>query len=486
MSIYLAVDIGTTGCRSILFNSRLEEISESYQEYGLILKKEKWVEQDANLWWTLTLKTAKDAIEKAGIEWDRREEIKGISVSSQGITLVPVDEEINPLHNAFSWLDVRAKKQEEQICKDFGRREMFTLTGKSIDATYLLPKILWVKEELPEIYEKTWKFLMPMDFLIAKLTGKCVTDHSMASGTLMYDIKNKVWSHKILDTYGISEDKLPELKWSGERAGKLLPEVAKELGLSENCVVAVGAQDQRCASLGVGLKKGVVTLSLGTAGAVCKYQEEAKTEGDTRIGWSAYVNEGAWVREGVINTAGSSLRWLRDTMYPGCEYDIINEEAEEALKRGSCLIFYPYLNGISTPNCYPNSEACFYGASLATQRGDFALAVMESIAFQTKIILETMGGYEDIHTLVLFGGGAKSSLWNQIFADVLAMEITVPESIESACAGATILAGIAVGEFDRNNCPAMKCLKVYRPSEKQEMYRQKYERYRSIEYKLWR
>lgn len=483
MSIYLAIDLGTTGCRSILFDSQLNEIAESYQEYGLIIKQDKWVEQDAMLWWTLTLQTAKEAIAKAGADGT---EIKGISVSSQGITVVPVDKCLNPLHNALSWLDVRAGSQAEQIKKDFGLREMFTLTGKPIDAAYSLPKLLWLKEELPKVYEQTWKFLMPMDFLVAKLTGKCVTDHSMASGTLMYDIKNKVWSRKVLDRYGISEDRLPELKWSGEPAGKLLPEVAKELGLSEECIVAVGAQDQRCASLGVGLKKGVVTLSLGTAAAVCKYQDEPKTDGDTRIGWSAYVNEGSWVTEGVINTAGTSLRWLRDTMYPGCGYDIINEEAKEALERGSNLLFYPYLNGASSPDRYVDSEGCFYGANLGTQRGDFALAVMESMAFQTKIILEAMGGLEDIHTLVLFGGGAKSPLWHQIFADVLDMQITFPISAEAAAAGAAILAGIATGEYSRACNPASEYKKVYGPSDKKELYRQKYERYRSIEYKLWR
>ncbi len=483
MSIYLAIDLGTTGCRSILFDSGLNEIAESYQEYGLIIKQDKWVEQDAELWWTLTLKTAKEAIAKAGINGDK---IKGISVSSQGITLVPVDKGLHPLHNALSWLDVRAERQTEQIEKDFGLQEMFALTGKPIDAAYSLPKLLWFKEELPEVYEQAWKFLMPMDFLVARLTGECVTDHSMATGTLMYDIRNKVWSRKVLEKYGIPEDRLPELKWSGEPAGTLLPEVAKELGISENCVVAVGAQDQRCASLGVGLKKGIVTLSLGTAGAICKYQDEVKTDGDTRIGWSAYVNEGSWVTEGVINTAGSCLRWLRDTMYPGCGYDIINAEAKEALERGSNLLFYPYLNGASGPDRYPDSEGCFYGASLGTKRGDFALAVMEAIAFQTKIILEAMGGFEDVHTLILFGGGAKSPLWHQIFADVLDMEITVPASAEAACAGAAILAGIATGEFERENCPVPEYKKVYKPGEQKELYRQKYERYRSIEYKLWR
>jgi len=290
----------------------------------------------------------------------------------------------------------------------------------------------------------------------------------------------------MLNKYGIEETRLPILAWAGEPAGTLLPEVAEALGLSNTCTVAVGAQDQRCAALGAGLNDGVITLSLGTAGAICKLWKTPRTEGELRIGWSAYVHENTWITEGVISTAGSSMRWLRDVMYSGCGYDIINSEAKDALKRGSNLFFYPYLSGPSCPDRYENSTGCFYGANLATQRGDFALAVMEGIAFQTKIILEVMGGLGQIHTLVMFGGGAKSALWCQIMADVLNIDIKVPSTAEAAGAGAAILAGIASNEFERTNCPSLKYKTVYRPGELSVFYMEKYKQYRSVEYKLWK
>lgn len=483
MAVYLAIDLGTTGCRSILFDSELKQISDCYQEYGLITPKDKWVEQDAELWWALTLETAKEAIEKAKLP---ASEVKGISVSSQGITLVPVDKELKPLYHAISWLDTRAESQAGQIEKDFGSNYIFALTGKPINAAYLLPKVLWLKEKMPEIYEKTWKFLMPMDFLIAKLTGNCVTDHSMASGTLLYDIKNKVWSQEVLGKYGLREEQFPTLGWSGEAVGSLLPGVAKELGLNETCVVAVGAQDQRCASLGVGLKKGVMTISLGTSGAICKYWNEVKTEGDDRIGWSAYVSEGAWVTEGVVDTAAACLRWVRDVVFPGCSYDEINQEAKEAQERGSRVLFYPYLSGGCSPDYYADAEGSFYGLNLACKRGDLALAVMEGVAFQTRIILEAMEAYVDVHRMVLFGGGSRSPLWCQIFSNITGMEIAIPETAEAAGAGAAILAGMAAGEFLREQLPALSCEKIYRPDERQVQYEEKYKRYRSLEYKLWR
>ena len=481
MSVYLVIDLGTTGCRSILFDQELRQLADCYREYGLMAPREKWAEQDAVLWWSLSLETAKGAIAASGIS---PREIDGISVSSQGITIVPVDREWNPLCNAISWLDVRAERQTQELEQMFGMRQMFTLTGKQINPAYSLPKILWLKEEASEIYRKAWKILMPMDYLIGKLTGNCVTDHSMASGTLLYDIRGKVWSREVLHKCGISEELLPELKWSGEPAGTVLPEVARELGLREDCVVAVGAQDQRCAALGAGLEEGVMTVSLGTAGAICKYWSEAKTAGSMRIGWSAYVHENSWVTEGVVNTAAVCLRWLRDTMFPGKNYDDINVEAAAALERGSSLLFYPYLNGPSCPDNYPGAEGCFYGANLATQRGDFALAVMEGVAFQIRIILEAMEAYGNEHTLVLFGGGARSPLWCQLIADITGMRITVPETAEAAGAGAAVLAGLGAGQFSRAQLPKVRSRMVYEPGNGP-LYAEKYEKYRAIERKLW-
>ena len=478
MAIYLAIDLGTTGCRSILFDQSLRQLAVAYEEYGLITPKEKWTEQDAELWWELTKKTAKDAIRTAGISG---KEIRGISISSQGITIVPVDRELKPLCNALSWLDVRADKQTEQIVSDFGFDEMFVHTGKPVDPCYTLPKMLWLQQERPDVFENAWKFLMPMDYLIAKLTGSCVTDHSMASGTLFYDIKNLCWSKKVLSHYGIPEDKLPELRWSGESAGCVLPCVADELGLSESCRVAVGAQDQKCAALGVGLDENTMTVSLGTAAAIEKRWNEAKTEVNNGVGWCGYVVPGTWVTEGVINTAGTCLRWARDMLFPGESYDTINQEAVAARNRGSSVMFYPYLSGPSCPDFYPESQGCFYGVNLASKRGDFALAVMEGIAFQIRVLLEAMEAYGTVNTLSLFGGGANSDLWCQIIADATGMRIQIPETTEAAAAGAARLAAMAC----EDPLPALAFAKTYEPSALRNAYEMKYHKFRTIEKRLW-
>lgn len=478
MDAYLAIDLGTTGCRSIVFDASLQILGTSYEEYGLITPKENWVEQDAQLWWTLTKQTMVAALEKAGVSGKC---VRGISISSQGITLVPVDEDLTPLCNAISWLDARTEEETQRIIREQGNEEMFVHTGKPVKAAYTLTKLLWLKEHQPEIWEKTWKFLMPMDFLIGKLTGNCVTDHSMASGTLLYDIKNCCWSKKLLEDYEIPEEKLPSILWSGASAGKLLPQVAEELGLSKDCVAAVGAQDQKCAACGAGLQDGTMTISLGTAGAITKRWNAPETETHNQVGWCGYVQPGTWVTEGVISTAGTCLRWVRDLLFAGEGYDVINGEAEDAINRGSSLLFYPYLSGGTAPGLAGNATGNFYGVSLATKRGDFAAAVMEGVAFQIRTLLTAMDAYGNVEKLVLFGGGAKSPLWCQLIADITGMEILVPSTEEAASAGAAILAAKAAGK----DLPCLTYEKSYTPTERKGAYEEKYQLYRSLEYKLW-
>ncbi|MEE1279552.1 MAG: FGGY family carbohydrate kinase [Oscillospiraceae bacterium] len=478
MSVYLSVDLGTTGCRSILFDQNLCELSAAYEEYGLITPKENWVEQDAQLWWELMVRTSQSAISQSDIN---PLDIKAISISSQSETLVPVDKEFNPICNAISWLDNRTGQEVKEIEKDFGNDKICRVMGKPATTTYTLPKLLWLKKHQPEIFNSAYKFLMPMDFLIAKLTGRCITDHSMASGTLLYDLKNFCWYKEFLDFYGIEEERLPEIAFAGTNVGKVLPEVAELLGVSPECTVAVGAQDQKCAAFAAGLRDGVMTISLGTATAIEKRWTEAKTEENHGVSWCGYVEENAFVTEGVINTAGTCLRWVRDQFFKGEKYRLIDEEAFASLESGSSLLFYPHLSGAGDPDFYPESTGVFYGINLATNRGDFALSVMEGIAFQIRVILEAMQAYGNVHTLIIFGGGAKSELWSQIIADATGLKVSIPKTPEAAGAGAAMLAAKAVGE----DLEPLDILHIYEPSERCEAYNKKYAKFREIEKKLW-
>ena len=473
MKYFLAIDLGTTGCRSMVFDEKLRLCGSKYEEYGLIAPKADWYEQDANLWWELSLRTMDEAMAEAKID---RKAVRSISISSQGISIVPTDENFNPLRLSMSWMDVRAKEEAQEIIDAFGERETYTLTGKYPRPAYSLPKFLWIKKHEPEIWEKTVKMLMPLDFLTAKLTGNAYTDPSMASGTLMYDIHAGVWHKPTLEKFDIPESMLPEIRPCGSSAGCVLPEVADKLGLSHDCIVAVGAQDQRCAALGAGLADGVITVSLGTAAAICMLWEKCDTVGNTAVGWSPYVYPGTFVTEGVVGTAGAALRWLRDTVYPNESYKIIDEEAEKARENNTEVVFLPYLSGSPYIQFGGKASGTFHGLSLAATRGDFANAVMEGVAFQVAQILSVMKPEGGLTRLVLFGGGAKSALWQQIFADATGLEIVVPEQAEAAGAGAAILAGVGSADFALNNLPENALAASTKPGA---LYEQTQVRYRT-------
>ena len=481
MAYLMAIDLGTTGCRSMVFDDALRLLGADYIEYGLMTPKPNWYEQDANLWWEIACRTMRGAIEKAGIEGKL---ISAISVSSQGISIVPVDQHLQPLSNALSWMDTRAEEEERLLAAELGQEETFLRTGKRIAATYTLPKLLWMQTHQPEIFHAADRFLMPLDYLTAKLTGRAVTDPSMASGTLLYDMRAGGWHSPTLARYGIPESKLPQILPSGSVAGTVLPEVAEKLGLSSDCVVCVGAQDQRCASLGAGLSRDVVTVSLGTAAAVCKLSDRFAPEAGMHVGWSPYVFSGDWVCESVAGAAGASLRWLRDSIYRETTYDAINREAELALERGSEVTFLPYLFGPGFPRFDPASTGCFHNITLATERGDLALAVMRGVVCQIRDILESMKSGGEAKRLVLFGGGAKSALWRQLFADGLSIPVYVPNNVETAGVGAAILAGLGAGIFQREQLPRISFSKACMPSEHAPEEQRQYERFRALEQKL--
>ena len=303
----------------------------------------------------------------------------------------------------------------------------------------------------------------------------------MASGTLMYDVENRCWSKKILSFYGIEERKLPDISCSGVKAGTVLPEVAQCLGLKSDCIVAVGGQDQKCAAYGAGLDEKTVTVSLGTAAAITKIFKESSSAMNNRLGRCGYVKPDFLVTEGVINTAGTCLRWVRDLLFKGEDYEIINSEAEESLKNGSNVYFYPYLNGPSSPFFYKESTGCFYGMSLATVRGDFALAVMEGVAFQIRTLLESMGNYTEIKDLILFGGGANGKVWPQIIADVTGMQVKIPQTTQVASVGAALLAAKSAGDKETE----ISLKSVFTPTSMKEEYNKKYKKYRELEKTLW-
>lgn len=457
MKLLIGIDLGTTGIRSIVYDERLRELGCDYREYSLITFSATCIEQDAHTWWELVRQTIAAALEKSGQPGGN---VAGIGISSQGIAFLPVDGQFEPMMNAISWLDSRADEEAAELLSDFGAREIYEITGKRPNGIYVLPKLMWLKKNCPDIFNKAAHFLMAHDFILAKLCGKAITDCTMASGTMMFDITERRWSGKLLARCGVDAAKLPEVLEAGHAAGTILPHIADELGLGRDVVIAVGGQDQKCASLGAGIADHAATVSLGTAAAISRKWNSPRFDGEMRIPCFAGLQPGSWVTEGVLSTAASSLKWLRQTFFSVKAYHELDDMASEKQTEG--LFFYPHLAGTSSPDWFSDSCGCYYGIRLNTTPGEMIRALYEGVAFQIRKNIEIMQDDASVVSeLRLFGGGAASPAWCRIIADVTGLPVRVPESDEVACVGAAMLAGLAAGIYPALSQPqglvAMAC-----------------------------
>jgi xylulokinase len=483
--LLLGLDLGTTGCKAVIANKDLEVLGESYIEYGLINLSAKEIEQDADEWWDISAEAISTAICTAGVCVD---DIKAMSVSSQGIAFVPVDAGYKPLRNAMSWLDTRAGAESEEMAEKYGCLEVFRMTGKRISSAYTLPKLIWLKKHEPGIYGETYKFLMAHDFMIAKLTGKSVTDHTMASGTLAYDIRMQEWRNDLLSDFGIDHYKLPHIAFSGSIAGIITKEAAKKTGLSEKTMVCVGGQDQKCAALGAGIGMDDITVSLGTATAIEKLSSCPDTRDDMRIPVFSYLFKNSWASEGVIPTSGVSLKWFRDLLMRDMTYRDIDDAAKSAAVRDPYVFFYPFLNGMGSPDWYNDPKGCFYGLDLSSDLSDIALSVLEAVAFQIKSNILCMTDPSlHVKELRVFGGGSASDLWCGIIADVTGIRVSTLCEKETACIGACILAGIGCGMYNDTDAilDKIRIKNTFIPQkDKMSGYEKKYNAYMKIQDKI--
>ena len=441
----LGFDLGTTGCKASIFNEGGELLGGAYRDCDLHIKSDKVIEQDADVWWKLFCQTVSESIKNAGIAAG---EIGSVSISSQGISFVPVDSDLNPLMNAICWLDSRAEAEADEMLATISQDEFFAITGKRAEVIYVLPKILWIRNNLPEIYKKTYKFLMAHDYIVARLTGKCLTDHTLASGTLLYDINKTAWSEEITGRFGISTDLLPEIRWSGTPVEAIRKDVVKGLGLSENLSVCIGAQDQKAAARGVDLQIDEACLSIGTAGAIEFIVGNPVIDEKKRLPCFTYAEQGLWVLEAVIGTAGAALKWLRDTLFPVADYKYLDDLCRQSAAGANGLCFFPHLAGAGSPHWNSRSQGVFYGLTLNTSQSDIVRAVFEGIAFQFKAntdVASELGVRTNI--LKIAGGGTKSKIWREIISAISDISITAYESSDMACLGAAEFAASGAGVY---------------------------------------
>ncbi len=447
-----ALDLGTTGCRTFIFNLKGDIITSDYQEWNSFFPSPSHVEQDADLWWSSIKITITNAIKKSGVD---RSDITSVSVTNQRETIVPVDKAGNPLHNALVWQDRRTTNQVEFIKKKIGIDKIYETTGLTIDPYFSATKILWFKDKKPDIYSKAHKFLLVSDFIMYKLTGQYVTDHSNASRTMLFDINKLKFSETIASELEVDLDKMPDALESGVNIGKI---TTNETDFDKNTLVVTGAGDQQSAALGVGvIKPGDIKCTTGTGSFILAYLEKPKFDPQKRVLCSCHAIPGTWVQEASIFTSGAALKWFRDEVgYKECvkaeegqdPYVIIDAEAEKSPIGSNGLLLLPHLVGAGAPYWNPYAKGVLFGLSLGHERKDLYRAVLEGVAYDVKRNINVFRELGIVPSeLRLTGGGSRSNLWNQIYSDVLNVTCVRNVIEEATSLGAAILAASGAGLF---------------------------------------
>lgn len=417
--MYIGIDLGTTGCKVVLFSLEGEILCEYNKEYGLIFDG-IYVEQDANLWWNLVRDGMRCVVSTTGLS-----AVDAISVSTQGISFVPVDGAGNPLCNAVSWLDMRGENAAARLQKAFGVQGIYAKTGIECEADYSLPKLMWLLENREDIYAQADKILFPLDFLNLHLCGRAVCDYTIAGGTMLYNIFDKCWDSDLLSFSGIDVKKLPAVACMGTPLGPLLPEVAAYCGIDSGCQVVLGGQDQKLAAIGAGIRPGVCTVSFGTATAISKLYEGIPFAGD-HITLFPFEQD-SYIAEIPLSTTGSALRWLVKTMCPDKSYKEVDQLAKLSGPGAGGVTFQTDLTAGGTLS----------GLTLSTTLSDIIYALFEGVSRDIRDSVQRLGGARD---LLVFGGGAKSDIWCSILSRICETPVSILETPETAALGAAILA----------------------------------------------
>ncbi len=487
----LGLDIGTTGCKAILFDGDGTLLAKASREYGVDIPRPQWAEQDIENVWMLAKESIQETVSLSGTK-----DIIAISLSVHGEAVTPVDAKGNVLRPTILGMDTRTDEQNDWLREHFGERELFDLTGMPIHTINTLPKLLWIKQHEPEIWEQTDKFLLVEDYLIQKMTGQAVVSDCLASRTQLFDLRAGEWSRIILAELSLEPDRLSKVEPSGTAVGELSSKLVAEFGLARAPVVVTGGHDQACGALGVGLTEaGLAMVSTGTAEVVEVALDSPainQTLFEGNISVYKHVVPNLYLAMTLNHSGGMTLRWFRDEF---CEPQIelaaqTGEDAYDLLLRDvsegpTGLLLLPHFSGSGTPTFDTASKGAILGLTYATKRTDFAKAILEGLTYELRLNLDllTNGGVQ-IDVLRAIGGGAKSSLWLQLKADITGIPVVVPKTTEAAGLGAALLAGVGAGIYPNPAEAAMRFLQFdreYHPdTETQPTYNHMFDLYRRI------
>jgi xylulokinase len=447
MAYFIGIDVSTTATKALLIDSAGQVVAVASTNYSFETPRPLWSEQHPDLWWEGTQKSLRVVLEQSGID---AAEIGGIGMTGQMHGLVLLDAAGNVLRPAILWNDQRTQAQCDEIHRRIGRKEFIRITGNVALTGFTAPKILWVKENEPDIYANTAHVLLPKDFVRNKLTGDYAMDKADGSGTVLLDLKARDWSEEVLSALDIPRGWMPPLYEGPQITGRITPAAAAATGLKVGTPVMAGGGDQAAQAVGVGaVEPGIVSLTVGTSGVVFATTPSALIEPEGRLHAFCHAVPGMWHFMGVMLSAAGSLQWYRDTLAPAMSFEDLLKEAESVPAGSEGLQFLPYLSGERTPYPDPLARGAFIGLTVRHGRGHLTRAVLEGVAFGLKdsSTLIQNAGLGTITQVRASGGGTKSALWRQILASVLDAELVVVNTAEGAAYGAALLAGVGAGNW---------------------------------------
>jgi xylulokinase len=453
----LAHDLGTTGNKASLYDGDGRLLGSAFFGYGTDFAHVGWAEQNPEDWWRAVCVTTQQLLAETGARGD---EIGCIVFSGQMMAAVPLDRQARPLRSGIIWADQRSVLQQERVAERIAPEVVYRSTGHRLSASYSLTKILWIRDHQPDIYRATYKFMHAKDSMVARLTGRFVTEPSDASSMNLYDLDSGMWSASIIEAAGLDVDKLPEIVPSTAVVGGVLPSVADEVGVAAGTPVVAGGGDGSCAAVGAGVvAEGSAYNYVGSSSWIAITSPKPIYDPQLKTFTFAHLVPGMMMPTGTMQAAGASYQWARDQLgaleveaakaLKVSAYELMNLSADTSVPGAHNLFFLPYLLGERSPRWNPKARGAFIGLTIRHTHADMLRAVLEGITFNLRVILDAFTSQgAQINAMRVIGGGARGRFWNQVMADIYGIPVQRLNVLEEATSmGAAIAGGVGIGLY---------------------------------------
>jgi len=492
MSYVIGCDVGSQSLKALLLSEKGQICGETSASYSIEYPHPTWAEQSAGAWVKALCEAVKEVVARSGVE---REAVRGLGLATQVDGVVAVNARGEPIYPAIIWMDRRAVEQCAAAGEHIDPNWLFGLTGLNLDASHVAPKIRWLYDQEPEVAQQTSRFLLPGSYMGYALTGEVGVDYSNASSTLLMDVSRRQWAPELFELFGVPFESMAPILPSTSVLGRLLPDLAEELGLTAQTQVVLGSGDEHAACLGAGVTSpGLVCDIGGTAEPVCAASYQPAFDPSGLVETHCHAHPDLWLLENPGFVSGANYRWFRDQFASEevasareagrSAYDALNELAATVPPGSEGVIFLPCLMGAMAPTWNAAARGTFFGFTLAHTRAHFVRAILEGSAYAVRDITDRMLQIGlNLRQILAVGGGARSPLWRQIKADVTGLPVALPATTETTALGAALLAQVGTGvcsSLEEAASQAVHIVEVRQPEAvSKERYEEAYQLYRS-------